>query len=67
MISPYRHLRRRTAWGASLFLLFGENRVIAGVALAGMSPVQLGDGAADGDWAAIAWGDLVAGRHADWP
>ncbi len=51
-----------TAWGASLFLLFGENRVIAGVALA---IAVLVTAPLTGIWAAIAWGDLVAGRHAD--
>jgi hypothetical protein len=52
------------AWGASLFLLFGDNRAVAGIAIAiatlVTSPIT-------GIWVAIAWGDLVGGRHADSP
>ena len=51
-----------TAWGASLFLVFGQNRVIAGVALALSALVTA---PLSGIWTAIAWGDLTGGRHAD--
>ena len=55
-------MRVVTAWGARLFLVFGENRVVAGVALA---IAELVTAPLTGIWAAIAWGDLVGGRHAD--
>ena len=51
-----------SAWGASMFLLFGENRVIAGVALA---IAELVTAPLTGIWVAVAWGDLVGGRHGD--
>jgi hypothetical protein len=51
-----------TAWGSTLFLLFGANRIIAGVALA---IAELVTAPLTGIWVAIAWGDLVGGRHAD--
>ncbi len=51
-----------TAWGASLFLVFGESRVVAAIALV---IAELVATPLAGIWAAIAWGDLVGGRHAD--
>ena len=51
-----------TAWGSTLFLLFGDNRLIAGIALA---IAELVTAPLTGIWVAIAWGDLVGGRHAD--
>ena len=52
-----------TAWGATLFLLFGDNRVVAGIALA---IAELVTAPLTGIWVLIAWGDLVgAGRHHD--
>ena len=43
------------AWGASLFLLFGESRVIAGIAVA---IAVLVTAPLSGIWVAVAWGDL---------
>ncbi len=52
-----------TAWGATLFLLFGDNRIVAGIALA---IAELVTAPLTGIWVLIAWGDLVgAGRHHD--
>jgi hypothetical protein len=53
-----------TAWGASLFLVFAANRLIAGIAL-GLA--QLVTAPLGGIWTVIAWGDLVGARHADSP
>ncbi len=50
------------SWGASLFIVFGQNRLIAGIALALASLVTA---PLIGIWTTIAWGDLVGGRHAD--
>jgi len=52
-----------TAWGATLFLLFGDNRLMAGIALA---IAELVTAPLTGIWVLIAWGDLVGGgRHHD--
>jgi hypothetical protein len=52
-----------TAWGSTLFLLFGDNRVIAAIALA---LAELVTAPLTGIWVLVAWGDLVAGgRHHD--
>ena len=52
-----------TAWGSTLFLLFGDNRVIAAIALA---LAELVTAPLTGIWVLVAWGELVAGgRHHD--
>ena len=54
-----------TAWGSTLFLLFGDNRLIAAIALALAEVVTA---PLTGIWVLVAWGDLVAaGRHHDSP
>ena len=52
-----------TAWGSTLFLLFGDNRLIAAIALA---LAELVTAPLTGIWVLVAWGDLMAGgRHHD--